>query len=417
VYGCVSGTIFQYICGRKKTLTDPCNTTLFFRPLKFRILKIIRKAFPRFFAFSLSFPLETQKAMAFVKSSIAALCFFAAASAIATDDSAEIQRLLKAGNATEALKVSEQSLTAKPKDPELRFLRGVSLTELNRSGEAISTFVKLTEDFPELPEPFNNLAVLYAGQGQYDKARSALEMSIRTNPSYSTAYENLGDVYAKLASQAYAKALQIDGTNQAVPPKLGLIKELFSPKTTTAATPPSLLPTPTETAAVTPPAQPQTQGQASSSTSGTDSSGSKANTNTNTTFAETAEPSSPSLPAPNATTTPPSAENEISEAVKTWATAWSQRDITTYLGAYSKDFESGKPRSAWEAERKSRILNRSSIEVKISKLKVLTLNPRQAEVTFHQDYESGNIKSSSTKTLMMVKSGSRWLIQREASTS
>ncbi len=94
---------------------------------------------------------------------------------------------------------------------------------------AISTFTKLTEDYPELPEPYNNLAVLYAGQGQYDKARMALEMAIRTNPSYSTAHENIGDVYARLASQAYNKALQLDSSNMAVPPKLALIREVFKP--------------------------------------------------------------------------------------------------------------------------------------------------------------------------------------------
>src|SRR2546425_9737176 len=76
-----------------------------------------------------------------------------------------------------------------------------------------SIFTKLTQDYPELPEPYNNLAVIYASQGQYEKARAALEQSIRTHPSYATAYENLGDVYAKLASQAYDKALQLDSSN------------------------------------------------------------------------------------------------------------------------------------------------------------------------------------------------------------
>ncbi len=65
-------------------------------------------------------------------------------------------------------------------------------------------------------------------QGQYDKARNALEMAIRTHPSYATAHENLGDIYAKMASQAYDKALQIDRGNATAQTKLNLIKELFS---------------------------------------------------------------------------------------------------------------------------------------------------------------------------------------------
>jgi len=126
------------------------------------------------------------------------------------DDIGDVQKLLASGKNVEAMQKADQFLQAKPRDPMMRFLRGISLSQAGRTAEAITAFTKLTEDFPELPEPFNNLAVLYAQQGQYDKARTALEMAIRTNPSYATAYENLGDVYAKLASQAYSKALQID---------------------------------------------------------------------------------------------------------------------------------------------------------------------------------------------------------------
>ena len=87
--------------------------------------------------------------------------------------------------------------------------------------QAIATFTKLTEDFPELPEPYNDLAVLHAAQGDYDKARAALEMAIRTNPGYATAHENLGDIYARLASQAYCKALQLEVANATVKVQAG----------------------------------------------------------------------------------------------------------------------------------------------------------------------------------------------------
>ena len=145
---------------------------------------------------------------------------------VLADDIADVQKLLSAGKNPEALQKADQYLSAKPKDPMMRFLKGISLSQAGRTTDAIAVFVKLTEDYPELPEPFNNLAVLYAQQGQYDKSRNALEMAIRTNPSYATAYENLGDVYAKLASQAYSKALQID-TKSNVAPKLAMIKDLF----------------------------------------------------------------------------------------------------------------------------------------------------------------------------------------------
>jgi cytochrome c-type biogenesis protein CcmH/NrfG len=156
------------------------------------------------------------------------------ASPVRADDLSDVQQLLKSGHAAEALKRADQFLATQPKDAQMRFLKGVALAEQNRANDAVSVFVKITEDFPELPEPYNNLAVLYANQGHYDKARTALEMAIRTNPSYATAYENLGDVYAKLASQAYAKALQVDAGNSAVVPKLALIRDLFTPGGTAA---------------------------------------------------------------------------------------------------------------------------------------------------------------------------------------
>ncbi|HET8746164.1 MAG TPA: tetratricopeptide repeat protein [Ramlibacter sp.] len=145
------------------------------------------------------------------------------------DEYGDVNQLLRSGKPTEALAKADQYLAAKPKDPQMRFLKGVVLTEAGRTDEAIAVFQKLTEDYPELAEPYNNLAVLYAGQAQFDKARAALEMAIRNNPGYATAHENLGDVYAKLASQAYSRALQLDARNTAVQPKLALIRQLFSP--------------------------------------------------------------------------------------------------------------------------------------------------------------------------------------------
>ena len=145
------------------------------------------------------------------------------------DDYSNVSQLLRAGKFNEALVKADSFLAANPRDPQMRFLKGVSQGYSGKKSEAINTFAQLTEDYPELPEPYNNLAVLYAGQNQFDKARAALEMAIRTNPSYATAYENLGDVYVQLASQAYNKALQFDSANTAVPPKLALIRELLSP--------------------------------------------------------------------------------------------------------------------------------------------------------------------------------------------
>jgi predicted Zn-dependent protease len=85
-----------------------------------------------------------------------------AVSVFAADDLPEVQRLMKQGQLPQALEKVDAYVAGKPKDPQGRFLKGLILTEMGRSAEAMAVFGKLTEDFPELPEPYNNLAVLHA---------------------------------------------------------------------------------------------------------------------------------------------------------------------------------------------------------------------------------------------------------------
>ena len=143
------------------------------------------------------------------------------------DNLADIQKLMKSGQYPQALEKTDAYIASKPKDAQGRFMKGLILTEMNRPVDAIAVFTKLTEDYPELPEPYNNLAVLYARQKLYDKARMALEMAIQANPSYAVAYENLGDLHAKLASQAYARALQLDAGSKSAKLKLALANDLI----------------------------------------------------------------------------------------------------------------------------------------------------------------------------------------------
>lgn len=136
------------------------------------------------------------------------------------DEYSEVGKLLRAGQLTEAQARVDRHLTAKPRDPQMRYFKGVIQRESGQAAEALSTFTRLTEDYPELPEPHNALAVLHAAQGDYEKARLALEMAIRANPGYATAHENLGDVHARLAGQAYCRALQLNATNNELKAKL-----------------------------------------------------------------------------------------------------------------------------------------------------------------------------------------------------
>jgi tetratricopeptide (TPR) repeat protein len=332
---------------------------------------------------------------------------------VRADEVADVQKLLASSKNVEALQKADQFLTAKPRDPMMRFLRGISLSQAGRNAEAITAFQKLTEDYPELPEPFNNLAVLYAQQGQYDKSRTALEMAIRTNPSYATAYENLGDVYAKLASQAYSKALQID-TRSAVAPKLAMIRDLF-PKDRGSAAVASL----TNGAAPAAPAKPAPAAAPAP--------------------APTPAPApAPAAPAPKPVVTPPAPapapaptpapapapveakaeaqEREVESAVRAWAAAWARKDMDGYFAAYARDFDAGKSRKAWEQERRERISSKRSISVKLSDITV-KVSGNKATAHFRQDYKADSLSVSSGKRLDLVHAGGAWVIVKETSGS
>lgn len=157
------------------------------------------------------------------------------------DELKDISQMADQGQAVAAIDRINTYITANPKNAQALFMKGVLLAEQGRRDEAIRTFTDVTEKFPNLPEPYNNLAVLYADQGQFDKSRKALETAIKTHPSYATAHENLGDIYARMASEAYDKALQLDTSNTRVQTKLSLIKDLFvtGNKTTIASKKPA----------------------------------------------------------------------------------------------------------------------------------------------------------------------------------
>jgi tetratricopeptide (TPR) repeat protein len=326
--------------------------------------------------------------------------FAATTMAAQVDELQEASQLLRQGQLDRALDRVDGYLKNRPKDARGRFLKGLILAEQNKPNDAIKLFTELTQEFPELPEPYNNLAVLYASQGQYDKARTALEMAIRTHPSYATAHENLGDIYAKMASQAYGKALSIDKANTTAQTKLNLIKDLFPGDA--RPTKGTLRPPDAGKLAAVPPPSPQAEPAARP--------------------AAKAEPPAkvaavPSRPEPavKPASNPARNPDEVVKAVNQWAQAWSNNDVAAYLGYYAADFRTpkGESRSEWEKKRKARVAKPRKIDVDIESPKVTFTEAGRVTVTFRQHYRSDSLKVSSTKTLVMVKSGDKWLIQQE----
>lgn len=146
----------------------------------------------------------------------------------AGDPLSNIKQLFKSGQYEKALPRLESFLMEHPGHAEARFLKGLALAEEGRSEEAQEVFLALTGDYPDLPEPHNNLAVLYAAKGEFAMARTSLLHAISNHPNYATAHENLGDIYARMAGIAYGKALELDADNQTARIKLAMVRELFS---------------------------------------------------------------------------------------------------------------------------------------------------------------------------------------------
>jgi len=337
--------------------------------------------------------------------SAVSLALLALAPAVRADALQDISKQIKQGQHAQALEQVDKYLAGKPKDAQGRFLKGIVLTEMNKPNEAIAIFSKLTEDYPELPEPYNNLAVIYAQQKQYDKAKQALEMAIRTHPSYATAHENLGDIYARLASQAYDRALQIDSSNSSAQNKLALIRDLMSTSgrpgkpgkpvadprpaepVKLAEAPKPAAPAPSPAPAVAAPGAAPAPAPAAAS--------------------PTEAPKPAAKPAEDASA-------DIAKAVGLWAAAWSRKDVKAYLAAYARDFKTpaGESRAAWDAERQKRINKPGAIQVSFENLRV-SVDGDTATVKFRQHYKSASLKTSSSKVLLMGKRDGKWQILQE----
>ena len=334
-----------------------------------------------------------------------------ASPAVYADDVQDAHKLFKKGQHSQAMDKVNSVLSAKPKDAQARFLKGLILTEQGKPADAIKTFSALTEDYPELPEPYNNLAVLYASQGQYDKAKQSLEMAIRTHPSYATAHENLGDIYAKMASQAYDRALQLDRSNTTTKTKLAMIQDLFS--TGTRAKPPVAGKTAADTTGTNKPQAATVVAAPAASTAPI----SAAQASVSAVAAPAAPPAK--VNAPEKPAEPAAANNsgEVLKAVNAWAAAWSARDVKKYLSFYAPTFKTpdGEKRADWEASRKERISKPKSIHIGISNATVSFSDGDHATVKFRQSYQAKHLKTSGNKTLLMVKSSGNWLILEEHS--
>jgi tetratricopeptide (TPR) repeat protein/ketosteroid isomerase-like protein len=349
-------------------------------------------------------------------------------------------------------------------DPQARFAEGVKLAKEGKSAQAIAIFTELTRDHPDLAEPHNNLGVLYEESGDLDRARAALELAVKADSEYSTASENLGDLYAQIASLFYEKALRINAGSPAAssgstilssvgafpkrgravkfaeiaaaPAEAGALEKLGSDyarrayqayirarqidpagkglSMKTSLLEKMMVDRPAESAS--PPAE---QGTMAFSV---DSQPAPAQRAALPAQAENAgaQRVAPEAPAPKAAGAArnnlnnPNHPNDPLALVNQWAGAWSARDVTRYLSFYAPYFKTpnGQTVDAWKKSRAARISGKSRISVTVEAPRV-TLDGDIAIVKFRQVYASDSFRETSAKILVLTRHDDSWQILEE----
>lgn len=267
----------------------------------------------------------------------------------------QIKSHINAGNWAAAEKLLS---TSDLNQNEFKLLQGVILGNKGTHAKAMEIFRSMEKTAPATPEVLNNLAVLYAFKGDYDAAEQALTKAMATNPSYQTSYQNLRNLYTHKASLAYSKALK----NHNKPKGMTLSFALpdYQPPQPIPTEPPAPLPTPKKN----------------------DFSVDK---------------------------------KLIVEHLNDWTKAWSNKDLSGYLKAFSDDYAPANwERRHWINQRKNRLEKPNYIRVELEDIQVDMVSEVVAIVTFVQQYESDNYRDKELKLMILRKIEQQWKIVDEA---
>lgn len=324
------------------------------------------------------------------------------------------------GDLAGALSALESHLRDSPDDAEALFLRGAVLTDLGRGGEAAKAFERVVQLDPGLPEAYNNLAVLYASDGQYQRAIDVLKSALGTDPAYHAAFDNLSRLYARLASDAYSRALGVEARHEQEMP-LVLLRQLgrrgaaasepaaatplepLEPRVAAEPPPPVTVPRPTASGAEdetepSPPLAASLEPPLADGAQVADMSDSVAEASGDASWEAAAD-----------------AAAELALAVQSWAEAWSDQDVDRYLAAYASDFRpsNGLSRAAWERERRQRVAAPQRLEVSVAFIEAGLDGPTTGSIRFLQSYKSDRFSDQVTKVLRMVLEEGAWKIVEE----
>jgi tetratricopeptide (TPR) repeat protein len=302
-----------------------------------------------------------------------------------------MQQLIVQKNFAKAVQTGEQLLRNNPDQLSTRFLTAYANQMTGNTERAIKLYEDLIRDKPGLPEPRNNLAMIYLAQGDYDRASQMLVSAINTRISYAIAYANLSQVYKGIASEAYRRALSqtdepdkytheieltpitwLDGQDSSEQLQLASV----------SANKPVVVEPQVEIEVVSKPA--------------TTSAATKDNK------------AAPTL------VNDANQDTLLIEKVRVWAKAWSSKDFDKYTASYAPDYHSGfDTHSQWVRHRADRILRPGDIDVKVSNFAVKRRSDERASVDFTQEFDSPGYSDRVIKRLEFERDGSQWKIAAE----
>ena len=129
------------------------------------------------------------------------------------------------GNPELALRQLEARLATAPDDGKAAYLKGLILMQMSKREEAERWFRMMQVNFPDMPQPYNALAVIFDSRGDLLAAQQVLQELLSRHPEQQGARVNLGNIYLKLARQEFEKALKEKPDDAMIRKKLEAIQE------------------------------------------------------------------------------------------------------------------------------------------------------------------------------------------------
>jgi tetratricopeptide (TPR) repeat protein len=337
----------------------------------------------------------------------------------------QLQNELKTRQYANASTTGQALLQVQPDDAQTLFLTALAFQQTGQNSIATRYYQKLIGLHPNLPEPRNNLAMIYMNQGKYDEAIDVLVATLNTHPAYATAWENLKRLYQGLASEAYRKALSKDQDRKEKKPRSVMNKIQLTALTQLYNAPETIKPRLTlarvEPDSKKPPVKAKNNPQSKLARSPTKAKATaKAPAQTLKPVASAGKASTtrqvnPTQSDAKAKVTPgENPQQALIRSIKSWAKAWSAKDFDRYVAHYIDGYRDAKPsHRAWLDYRRARIVRPGFIRVEVDHFKVKSASAQRAIIDFRQRFTSPNYRDRVLKRLYLSKTASGWKISRE----